>query len=438
MTMDEQAAVPVADTGEPSAFDLEPDQIPTAQREPEPPEEGERWRVVLADIMGGSIVLSILAVFLSLVVGAILIAVVNPQVQAAASYFFSRPGDTFAAIWQAVSGAYLSLFQGGVYDYTATSFAEGIKPLLASLGFATPLIAAGLGIAVAFRAGMFNIGGQGQLLLGGALAGYVGFAWPLPFGIHLLVALIAALVGGAVWAGIAGVLKATTGAHEVIVTIMLNYVALYLISYLLQTPVLQAKGSNNPQSPAELPSAVLPNLLGANYAINLGFILVIVATIISWWLLGRSSLGFKFRAVGENPNAARVAGISVKRIYIYAMLVSGALVGFAGAYQVLGQISTGFTNDLDAGIGFNAITVALLGRSRPWGVFWAGILFGVFQAGGYTMQAAQNVDIDIVSVVQSVIVLFIAAPPLVRAIFRLPTPGARRAATRRPKEAISK
>ena len=139
-----------------------------------------------------------------------------------------------------------------------------------------------------------------------------------------------------------------------------------------------------------------------------------------WWLLERSSLGFRFRAVGENPHASRVAGMNVDRIYLYAMILSGALVGLAGVAQVLGTVTTGFSADIDAGIGFDAITVALLGRSKPWGVFFAGILFGAFKAGGFAMQAAEGVPIDIVLVVQSVIVLFIAAPPLVRAVFRLP------------------
>jgi simple sugar transport system permease protein len=192
--------------------------------------------------------------------------------------------------------------------------------------------------------------------------------------------------------------------------------------------VLQAPGSNNPKSAAELPTAVLPSLLGT--PVNLGFLLAIAATLGAAWLLNRSSLGFKLRAVGENPAAARTAGIDVKRITVLALVVSGLLVGFAGAYQVLGQTTSGFGNDFDASIGFNAITVALLGRSRPWGVFWAGILFGVFENGGYTMQAANAIDINVVSVVQSLIVLFIAAPPLVRTIFRLPAPGARRKGVR--------
>jgi simple sugar transport system permease protein len=168
---------------------------------------------------------------------------------------------------------------------------------------------------------------------------------------------------------------------------------------------------------------VFPDLLGPGYNLHLGFILVIIATIFTWWLLSRSNLGFQFRAVGLNPHAARVAGISVDRMYVYAMLLSGGLVGLAGINQVLGTSTSGFDAGIDSGIGFDAITVALLGRSRPWGVFAAGILFGAFKAGGFSMQAAEGVPIDIVLIVQSLIVLFIAAPPLVRSIFRLPTPG---------------
>jgi ABC-type uncharacterized transport system permease subunit len=279
-------------------------------------------------------------------------------------------------------------------------------------------------VAVAFRAGMFNIGGRGQMVVAAGAAGYVGFAWPLPFGIHLIVAVAAGMIAGAIWGGIAGLLKARTGAHEVIVTIMLNFIGFYFISFLLQTKgALQAPGSTNPKSPAMLETAVFPLILGPNYNLHLGFVFAIIATIYVWYLMNRSNLGFQFRAVGENPNAARVAGINVKNVYFVAMLISGALVGLAGVAQVLGTVTTGFTAGIDAGIGFDAITVALLGRSKPLGVFFAGILFGALKAGGYSMQASQGVPIDIVLVVQSLIVLFIAAPPLVRAIFRLPVPG---------------
>ncbi|HAQ60159.1 MAG TPA: ABC transporter permease [Microbacterium sp.] len=361
---------------------------------------------------------------MALLVGAIMIAFTDENVQAAAGYFFARPTDLLGAIWESVAGAYSAFFQGAVYNFRRPDFATGIRPLTETLTFATPLIAAGLGVALAFRTGMFNIGGRGQMLMAAAAAGYVGFAIDLPVGIHMVVALIAGLAAGAVWAGIAGLLKARTGAHEVIVTIMLNYVALYLITWMLRTPgLLQAPGTNNPTTPGMRDTAVFPELLGPQYNLHFGFVLSIASVVLVWWILNRSALGFQFRAVGENPNAANVAGINVKAMYVYAMLISGALVGLAGTSQVLGTVTTGFSSGIDAGIGFDAITVALLGRSTPWGVLAAGVLFGAFKAGGFAMQAAEGVPIDIVLVVQSLIVLFIAAPPLVRAIFRLPAPG---------------
>lgn len=402
---------------------------------PPPASDENRWRRALREIATGNAIISVLAVVLALLVGAIMIAATDERVQAAAGYFFARPGDTLTAIWQAVSGAYASFFQGAIYNFRRPEFATGIRPLTETLTFATPLIAAGLGVALAFRVGMFNIGGRGQMLVAAAAGGYVAFAFDLPWGLHALVALVAGVAAGAIWAGIAGVLKARTGAHEVIVTIMLNYVAFYLVYYMLRTPgLLQAPGSSNPTTPPMKETAVFPDLLGPAYNLHFGFVLSIAAVILVWWILERSSLGFRFRAVGLNPNAARVAGINVKSMYVYAMLISGALIGLAGVDQVLGTVTTGFSSGIDAGIGFDAITVALLGRSTPVGVLVAGILFGAFKAGGFAMQAANGVPIDIVLVVQSLIVLFIAAPPLVRAIFRLPASGARQPKARAAKK----
>ena len=390
----------------------------------EPPAEG-RWHRAFREITTGNVMISVLAIVLALIVGAIMIAATDEGVQAAAGYFFARPGDTFVAIWEAVSGAYAAFFQGSIYNFRRPDFLTGIRPLTETLTFATPLIAAGLGVALAFRVGMFNIGGRGQMLVAAAAAGWVGFGVDLPWGIHIIVALLAGMVAGAAWAGIAGVLKARTGAHEVIVTIMLNYVALYLVTWMLNTPgLLQAPGQSNPKTPAIKETAVLPDILGPGYNLHAGFILSLIAVAVVWWILNRSAMGFRFRAVGINPNAARVAGINVKNVYIVAMLIAGALVGLAGVDQALGVSIAGFSSGIDAGIGFDAITVAFLGRSTPIGVLVAGILFGAFKAGGYAMQAAEGVPIEIVSVVQSLIVLFIAAPPLVRAIFRLPEPGA--------------
>ena len=391
----------------------------TVQGAPPP----SKWHATFLKITQGNAIISVLAIVLALLVGGIMIAVTDEEVQASAGYFFARPVDTLVAIWDAVSGAYIAFFQSAVYNFGAPTFARAIRPLTETLTFATPLIAAGLGVALAFRIGMFNIGGRGQMLMATAAASWVAFSFDLPWGLHMIVALVAGVAAGALWAGIAGFLKARTGAHEVIVTIMLNYVAVYLVLWMLRTPgLLQAPNSNNPTSPASKDTAVLPALLGPQFNLHFGFILAIAATVLVWWILNRSSLGFQFRAVGENPNAARVAGINVKNMYLYGMLISGALVGLAGVNQVLGTITSGFTIDIDAGIGFDAITVALLGRSTPWGTFAAGILFGAFKAGGFGMQAAEQIPVEIVTVVQSLIVLFIAAPPLVRTIFFLPSP----------------
>lgn len=393
---------------------------------PAGPTDDARWREAVARVVSGSWVVSLGAVILAVVAGSIMIAFTDTGVQEASGYFFSRPTDTFSAIGQAVGDAYAALFRGAVWNFEADSFGQAIRPLTNSLNLATPLIGAGLGVALAFRAGLFNIGGQGQMLVAASAAGWVGFGVDLPFGIHLLVAIAAGVAAGAVWAGIAGLLKAVTGAHEVITTIMLNWIAFYLLSYMLATPgLLQAPGSANPKTPAMADSAVMPDLFGAGYNTHWGLVFALVAVAYVWWLLNRSRLGFAYRAVGENPAAARVAGIDVRRTTVSVMLVAGGLIGLAGTTQVLGTVTTGFSSDIDAGIGFDAITVALLGRSSPVGVLFAAILFGAFKAGGSVMQASENVPIEIVLVVQSLIVLFIAAPPLVRAVFRLPQPDRR-------------
>ncbi len=383
-------------------------------------EPGEsRWHHFVRELTTGSIAISVLAVVLALVAGGFLIAVTDEDVQTAAGYFFARPTDTFRAIWDSVSGAYSALFQGAVYNFRRPGFAAGIRPLTETLTFATPLIAAGLGVALAFRVGMFNIGGRGQMLVGAAAAGWVGFALDLPWGVHLLLAVAAGVLAGGLWGGLAGLLKARTGAHEVITTIMLNFVAFYLVAFLLRTPVLQAPGSNNPKTPAMKETAVFPDLFGPGYNLHAGFLFAIAATVVVWWLLNRSSLGFQFRAVGENPHAARVAGINVKNVYVWAMLISGGLVGLAGTAQALGTIKTGFGSGIDAGIGFDAITVALLGRATPLGTVLAGLLFGALSSGGLAMQAAAGVPPELAQVLQALIVLFVAAPALIRGMTRI-------------------
>jgi simple sugar transport system permease protein len=280
---------------------------------------------------------------------------------------------------------------------------------------AAPLILGGLSVALAFRAGLFNIGVQGQLIMGAIAAGYVGFAWHLPVVLHLLVALVFGIVGGAVWGGIVGLLKARTGAHEVITTIMLNYVAFYLLGYLLGQPGYQAPHSNEATSPTIDRSAYLPNLF---QDLHSGIILAIIAAVGCWWLLSRSTFGFSLKAVGANPNAARTAGMKIDRNYVVVMLICGALSGLVGCSQVLGTRHV-VTQDVDAGFGFDAITVALLGRGTPLGTVLAGLLFGAFRAGGLAISSYTSTPPDVVNVIEPVMVLFIAAPALVRGIFRL-------------------
>ena len=376
---------------------------------------------LLRDIMSGSWLVSVLSIAVGLLAGAVLIAAADPDVQATLSYFFARPADFFVAVWHTVSEAYLALFRGAVLDWQAQSVQRAIRPLTESMVAATPLILAGLGIALGFRSGLFNIGGQGQVILGAIFAGFFGYFLTLPVGVHMIIAVLAGIVGGAIWGGIAGYLKARTGANEVIVTIMLNSIAGYLIAYLLKQAWFRQTDSANPQSRNVDGAASLFPLLPDPFRLNAGFLLAVLATIFVWWLLERSTLGFEFRAVGENPNAARTAGISVGRVTLIVMMIAGALAGLAGAAQVLGTEQR-LTMGIGGSLGFDAITVALLGRSRPVGTFLAGLLFGAFKAGGYTMQAQTGTPIDIILVVQSVIVLLIAAPPLVRAIFRLPAP----------------
>ena len=376
---------------------------------------------LLRDLLSGSWLVSVLSIAVGLLAGAVLIAASAPDVQATLSYFFARPADFFVAVWHTVSEAYLALFRGAVLDWQAQSVQRAIRPLTESMVAATPLILAGLGIALGFRSGLFNIGGQGQVILGAIFAGFFGYFLTLPVGVHMIIAVLAGIVGGAIWGGIAGYLKARTGANEVIVTIMLNSIAGYLIAYLLKQAWFRQTDSGNPQSRNVDDAASLFPLLPDPFRLNAGFLLAVAATIFVWWLLERSTLGFEFRAVGENPNAARTAGISVGRVTLIVMMIAGALAGLAGAAQVLGTEQR-LTMGIGGSLGFDAITVALLGRSRPVGTFLAGLLFGAFKAGGYTMQAQTGTPIDIILVVQSVIVLLIAAPPLVRAIFRLPTP----------------
>jgi general nucleoside transport system permease protein len=349
---------------------------------------------------------SVAAVALALLIGAVLIILGNDQVRAQWSYAFTYPSDALSSSARIVWDSYSALAVGSLGSWSA---------ITDTLERAAPLICGGLGVSLAFRAGLFNIGAQGQLIAGALLAGYVGFSWHLPVVVHLVIALVAAVLGGAVWGGAAGLLKARSGAHEVITTIMLNYVALYGLTWALTYNAFQVPGSNDPKSPVVNATARIPSVAG----LHLGIVLALLAAVGVWWLLERSKLGFELRAVGANPNAARTAGMSVAKAYTLAMVIAGGLAGLAAAQQVLGHLDP-LTNGIAGTIGFDSITVALLGRATPLGTVLAGLLFGVLSAGGLQMQIATQTPLTLSTVLQALIVLFVAAPALVRAIFRIP------------------
>jgi simple sugar transport system permease protein len=377
---------------------------------------------VVKQIFNASSKLTALAVLSAFLIGGLLIAFANEEVQITSSYLFSRPTDFLSAVWNSIFGAYDALFRGSIYNYKALDSVGMIKPLTETLTYATPITLAGLGMAVAFRSGLFNIGGTGQIIFGAMGAAWVGFSVELPALIHLPVAVIAGVLAAGLFGGFVGFLKAATGANEVIVTIMMNYIASLLLFYVLTTPLFQAPGATNPISPAIAETAKYWRFMGDNFRINASFFVMLAMVLVVWWLLNRSSIGFQFRALGHNPSASRVAGINIGITYVLVMAISGALAGLAGTSQVLGAEKY-LTPSVAASFGFDAITVALLGRSKPFGVLAAGLLFGALRAGAVIMQANQKVPIDIVLIVQSLVVLFIAAPPLVRFMFRLTDPA---------------
>jgi simple sugar transport system permease protein len=358
-----------------------------------------------------------LAFLLALIIGGIVIGITDSRVNSQ----ITHPLKFIKVLLSTVGNAYLALFQGAIYDPNLAEgkgFFHGLYPFSDTLVAAAPLILCGLAVAVAFKSGLFNIGAQGQFIYGAIGASYVGFKYDLPFGVHILVAVAFSIVLSGIWGGIAGVLKAKTGAHEVIVTIMMNYIAARFILWILRQTAFLRPGRIDPIAPPIKESAHLPLLFGDQFRVNLGIIIAIVIAFLVHLLLTRTTLGFRFRAVGANATAARTAGIAVGTTTIAAMVLSGALAGIGGAVHVLGN-QYELTTDVAGSFGFDAITVALLGQGSPLGVVLASILFAALRVGGVTMQANVQVPVEIVLVIQALVVLFIAAPGLVAKIFKV-------------------
>jgi ABC-type uncharacterized transport system permease subunit len=345
-----------------------------------------------------------LAILTAVVLGGIIIAIVG--------------GNPFLA--------YYGLIQG--------SFGSA-KALSETAVWASPYIFAGLAVALAFKGGLFNIGAEGQLAVGATFAALIGYALPtwlgrdIPAIIHLPLAIIVGMGMGAVWAGIVGFLKAYTGGHEVINTIMMNYIALNTISFLLNGPMkAQDPGNVSARTPLIAESARFSPIF-EGLRVHWGFVLALLVAFLVWWLLNKTTLGFEIRTVGLNPDAAKYAGINVKRIIILTMALSGMLAGLAGTIEVTGlnyRHELGFST----GYGFDAIAIALLGKSHPLGVVLAAILFAAMRNGATRMQFLTQMPVDLISMLQALILLFVAADAIVRYIYRIKAKGERVVLTR--------
>jgi simple sugar transport system permease protein len=370
----------------------------------------------------------LLSIFTALVIGALVIMFTDAEVYAALS-----SGQIVYALRVGIRNvgvAYGALYEGafgnplGILEAIGRALGgEGLDPILRavrgpsdSMVQSVPYIFAGLAVALGFRAGLFNIGAEGQIGIGWIAAVIVGFSFRgLPMIIHLPLAIVVGAIAGGLWAAIAGFLRARTGAHEVITTIMLNYISFRLSEWLLCGPLEFTRGTCRTQEIAE--SAYLPRFLSHPVTLHWGFVLALAAAVAVGWFLFKTTWGYELRTVGANPNAARYGGMSVTRTWVLAMFLSGCLAGLAGVSQGLG-ISHNAALGFQAGYGFDAIALALLGKSHPAGVVAAAIIFGVLRAGAARMQSVAGVPTEIVQIIQALVIVFIAAPAIIRAIYR--------------------
>jgi len=389
-----------------------------------PAGKGPLWRRI-----GQVALIPILAVVSGLIVGALIIAFTSEEVYAA---WARSPIQGVVAGLRIVGAAYGALFAGSIGDPgriigalqggDPLDIRRAFNPFLESLVASTPYIFGGLAVALGFRSGLFNIGAEGQIFVGAICAAFVGYSIiGLPAIVHLPLALAAGALGGAAWGFIPGWLKAKTGGHEVINTIMLNYIAFRLSDWLLSGP-MKRPDSFNPVSPTIQESAALPRFFEYPIRFHAGFFIALAAAWLVYWLLFRTTIGFNLRTVGSNPNAARYAGINIVGNIVLAMSLSGALAGLAGANEVLG-VNLNLAMAFSSGYGFDSIALALLGKSHPAGVVLAALLFGTLRNGATRMMVVSSIPIDIISVLQALILAFIAAPAIIRTIYRLRAPA---------------
>lgn len=371
----------------------------------------------------------VLAMVTALIIGGLFIVFTTPQFYAA---WGVSPLQGLKEGWNILVTAYSALFTGAIGDPARITAAlqsgdpeqvrKAFYPFFESLVAATPYIFGGLSVALGFRAGLFNIGAEGQIFIGAIFAAFVGYSVTgLPAFIHMPLAFLAGAVGGGLWGMIPGWLKARTGAHEVINTIMMNYIAFRLSDWLLTGP-MKRPDSANPVSPTIEDSAKLFRFFGEPIRFHLGFFVALLVAWLVYWFLFKTRWGFDLRTVGSNPHAARYAGMIVSLTIVLAMTLSGALAGMAGANEVLG-LNYNLAMAFSSGYGFDSIALALLGNSHPVGVVLSALLFGFLRNGATNMQLKADIPIDIISIFQALVLVFIATPAIIRSLYRLKAPA---------------
>jgi ABC-type uncharacterized transport system permease subunit len=392
--------------------------------------------IFFEEVRQSSLIVPILAIISGLLLGGIIVALSTESVYTVWSESpLQAISNGFKAAWE----SYVTLFSGSlgspskmiaaIQSGDSLEIRRAFNPIFESLVKSIPYIFAGLAVALGFKTGLFNIGVEGQIFMGGIFSVWVGYSFTgLPAIIHIPFALLAGALGGALWGFIPGFLKAKTGGHEVINTIMMNYVAFRLTDWLLREP-MKRPGSPNPISPIIEESAMLPRFFQDPIRFHIGFFVALAMAALVYWFLFKTKWGFDLRTVGANPHAARYAGMNIVRSTIVAMSLSGALAGMGGANELLG-VNHHLSQTFSPGYGFDSIALALLGRNHPLGVVLASLLFGTLRTGATRMQAAAGIPIDIISVMQAFILAFIAAPAIVRTIFRLKEPKKIEAAVR--------
>jgi simple sugar transport system permease protein len=381
------------------------------------------------ELSKNSLTIIILAIISGFIAGAILIIFTSPEVYKA---FGTSIGSGFSTSWNIIANTFSALFQGAVGEPAKINAAfqsgdkklilDALNPFFDSLVVSTPYIFTGVAVALGFRAGMFNIGAEGQLQVGSIAAAWAGYAFTgLSPWIHVPLALgFGALMGG-VWGFIPGWLKVKTGAHEVITTIMMNYVAYYMIYYLISSP-LKDPSEVVPKTPWIQPSAHLLKLFPDPNRFHIGFFIAIAVAFLVWFILFKTTWGYEIRSVGLNPKASKYAGMNITTVAVASMALSGAIAGMAGANEVLG-VSFRQSQALASGYGFDSIALALLAQNHPLGVILTALLFGFLKNGARVMQLNAGVPIYLINILQSFIILFIAAPAIVRTIYRLKKPS---------------